>query len=158
MPWWKFPLEHGQNSVGWGAFGNDSGSADLDFWFINPSFPPPFPSQPLISRQHTTMAFEFVENGSIDAKSRKRIRSHVMKGKNTGKTRPRYWRSRFAQQKPSPPEHPVVVNTTFSDGSNGKEVSLCPISYSLGNAFSYFNFPSELQPRMREQIYQCERR
>jgi hypothetical protein len=33
------------------------------------------------------MEFRFVENNKIDAKSRKAIRSHVMKGKNAGKTR-----------------------------------------------------------------------
>jgi hypothetical protein len=36
-----------------------------------------------------TMEFRFVENNKIDAKSRKAIRSHVMKGKNAGKTRNR---------------------------------------------------------------------
>lgn len=33
------------------------------------------------------MSFKFIENGRIDGAARKRIRSHVMKGKNVGKVR-----------------------------------------------------------------------
>lgn len=35
------------------------------------------------------MSFKFIENGEIDGAARKRIRSHVMKGKNVGKVRAR---------------------------------------------------------------------
>lgn len=78
------------------------------------------------------MAFQFVENNHIDGAARKLIRSHVVKGKNVGKTR-------------------VGGKRNFDRSLDG----VPSVPESIGNSFSFFTFPSTLQPYMRELIRQC---
>ncbi|KAK2742261.1 hypothetical protein FQN55_007930 [Onygenales sp. PD_40] len=87
---------------------------------------------------HQTMKFQFVENGNTDPATRKLIRSHVMKGKNVGKVRAR------------PTQKRIIENTT-----GGDKVTIS-VPRAVGNAFSPFTFPCQVQPYMRELFYQFE--
>lgn len=95
------------------------------------------------------MAFEFVENDKIDATSRKRIRSHVMKGKNAGKTR-----RRQTTQDDS-------VSSTCDSSSTEKSGSSSPdestdrwvkILRPLGDELAYFSFPAPIDRFARNLI------
>jgi hypothetical protein len=64
-----------------------------------------------------TMAgtFEFIDNSSLGPKSRRTIRSHVMRGKNTGKSRPR--RPRPAAPGPQPFRVPDLIASRIQQES-----------------------------------------
>ena len=97
------------------------------------------------------MAFEFVENDKIDARSRKLIRSHVMKGKNVGKTR----------RRPAVTKEPdtTVLESNTDDvlvcSSSDDSDSPSTIARPLGDDVGYFTFPAKLDLATRNIIYQC---
>ena len=65
------------------------------------------------------MSFEFINNAAIDHMARRRIRSHVAKGKNVGKILP----PRRKQLKRATPAHlPVTASSTL--GPENDEVAL----------------------------------
>lgn len=89
------------------------------------------------------------------------MRSHVMKGKNAGKTfhRP----SRLDLARPRPYHYTTLLRT--SRATNEEETSadsrgLCPITIArnLGNVFLTFSFPLELTPDSLKVIDQCKHR
>jgi hypothetical protein len=101
------------------------------------------------------MAFQFIHNGNRDPATRKLIRSHVMKGKNTGKTR-----LRSAHLEAGTGSH----NLTSSSRSKPPAAYESPESVAdkanfltapLGNTFSGFEFAWEVEPSMIELIHQC---
>ncbi|OBT41127.1 hypothetical protein VE00_08521 [Pseudogymnoascus sp. WSF 3629] len=81
------------------------------------------------------MSFKFIENDKIDGPARKRIRSHVMKGKNVGKVRALGTRIGESED-------------TYSDMTE-----ILSIPRAVGNSFSLLSFPCELQPHMRDLIH-----
>jgi len=90
------------------------------------------------------MSFRFVENNNIDETTRKQIRSHVMKGKNAGKVRPRTRKEQGGQRH-------VDQNTTEESDGNSK----VSVPRAVGNLFSTIAFPYELRPDMMNLLYKC---
>ena len=106
------------------------------------------------------MNFQFVENSKIDGAARKLIRSHVMKGKNVGMKRPRTTTRKEQQEVPfSHDSHSISLSLGMSckitDGSKDKIIS---VPQTIGNSFSFFTFSCQIQPYMRDHIYQCKER
>jgi hypothetical protein len=102
------------------------------------------------------MSFQFVENGKIDGAARKLIRSHVMKGKNVGKIRPR--RTPKVQREPSLSHDGYAASLSIGISCRSPEDSkdtVISVPQTIGNSLSYFAFPCQLQPHMRDLIYQC---
>ena len=95
------------------------------------------------------MPFEFIDNSLIDRRARKRIRSHVMKQKNVGKTR---------APRPKPPK--TSVRTTLPMLVKRLAVhtqsSLQSPSPQIGNEMSLCPFPGEMTPRCRDLVYKCK--
>jgi hypothetical protein len=91
------------------------------------------------------MMFRFVNNGGIDGDTRKIIRSHVMKGKNAGKTHRRRKQRGAAMD--------VDVSTSFPLSTSSSVISLPRMP---GHSFSFFPFPVDEQPYMREHIFKCK--
>jgi hypothetical protein len=94
------------------------------------------------------MSFQFVENNNIDEAARKRIRSHVMKGKNAGKVRPRTRQRQGTKYIPSCDDW----NTTDENGRNHDVVS---VPRGVGDIFSTLTFPCEFKPHMKDLLYKC---
>ena len=90
------------------------------------------------------MSFQFVENGKVDGATRKLIRSHVMKGKNAGRTHQR--RKQKQEDKGLALHHSVPTLTSSGEIS---------VPRTPGHSFSFFPFPVDEQPYMREHIYKC---
>ena len=98
-----------------------------------------------LSTSVKVMPFEFIDNSLIDRRARTRIRSHVMKEKNTRKTRVRTQRAprtSILTTLPRLARKVAFVQQPFSSPSPqlGTELSLCP-------------FPGELTPRCRDLVY-----
>ena len=102
------------------------------------------------------MSFQFVENGKIDGATRRKIRSHVMKGKNAGKTRTRAARPGDGPGLVSLSTKTDVYEYGPSYGSSDSDDNFAWISRPIGDPFSYFTFPVKMQPYMKELIYPCE--
>lgn len=107
------------------------------------------------------MSFRFVENGNIDEAARKLIRSHVMKGKNVGKARPRLARKPKGDEEESPLsgeiwpadfEKPNLSGDYLAVGAT----TMISAPRPLGTTFSSFTFPCQLQPYMENLLYQCK--
>jgi hypothetical protein len=101
------------------------------------------------------MHFQFVENDKIDARSRKLIRSHVMKGKNAGKTRRRPTSEEDKQQddraSSACPGAVVALSTKrvlFDGGPKS-------IERPLGDELSYFTFPCPASSESISILQQC---
>lgn len=105
------------------------------------------------------MNFQFVENSKIDGAARKLIRSHVMKGKNVGKTRPR---TKHKGQEEIPFPHDSYAGALSlrmpCKSTEANENKIISVPQTIGNSFSFFTFPCQMKPYMREEIYQCENR
>lgn len=91
------------------------------------------------------MSFQFVENGKVDRATRKLIRSHVMKGKNAGRTR------QLREQRQEDRGLALNHNAPTSTYSGVISVPRTP-----GHSLSFFPFPVDEQPYMREHIYKCK--
>jgi hypothetical protein len=105
------------------------------------------------------MSFQFIDESKIDGNARKLIRSHVMKGKNAGQTGPRPPRKgkqslAYKEKRGERREIPILCKKTAE--SYGQ--TAVSVSANVGNAFSLFQFPCEMQPYMRELIVQCKQR
>jgi hypothetical protein len=111
-----------------------------------------------VSRQN--MSFKFIENGKIDGAARKRIRSHVMKGKNVGKVRARATRIGESEvgtlhyHRRSCAADPIIL--TRSKDTYGDMTEILSTPRAVGNSFSLLSFPCELQPYMRDLISRCK--
>lgn len=102
----------------------------------------------------SSMAFQFVENGNRDLAIRKLIRSHVMKGKNSGKTRLRSTREEVA-----------LASSKLNLSSKSKlvlqnderlSIKANLLNSTVGNIFSGFEFAWEVKPIMMDLIHQCK--
>lgn len=70
------------------------------------------------------MAFEFINTTTIDSETRKRIRSHVMKGRNVGKIRPQKAKVTIAKR--------TILQNTSLKSSNDQGLS-CSLQASPSN-------------------------
>lgn len=99
------------------------------------------------------MNFQFVANDAIDDASRKKIRSHVMRGKNTGR-RPPVQKDR-AKLALRPIEKKVTIQAATKSKCKSEENALA-MSKPLGNELGYFTFPVELNASMAWLIRRCK--
>jgi hypothetical protein len=105
------------------------------------------------------MAFQFVENYKIDGNTRKVMRSHVMKGKNVGKVRPK-----FAQKETQTLYYNKRIEPKRALQIPRRQTPRCDetVAFSVprtpGSLISSFSFPGEMQPYgfMEKLIYHCE--
>lgn len=108
--------------------------------------------------------FAFVDNFAIDGRSRKEIRSHVMRGKNTSKARAKGQRCVPIQERPEPearteePKEPQMLEMILHN-TNGwltatSTMEQAPIT--LPDDFSGVSFPVAMNKRSRLLIKQCE--
>ncbi|KIW04456.1 uncharacterized protein PV09_04721 [Verruconis gallopava] len=96
------------------------------------------------------MEFPFVDNSNIDARTRKQIRSQVMRGKNVGKKKQRVQHGRGKL---------AILTAKSLEPSEKKPLSSGPDCSSLGQMvalpskhwsdFDSFSYPRELKPYMR---------
>lgn len=97
-----------------------------------------------------TGTFEFIDNSAIQGKSRKTIRSHVMKGKNAGKARPRH-RQLVASQLERSMQIAQIEKTPWG----GPKISIHLLS-RLCNEMSSFSFPCVITPQAGVLFRECE--
>ncbi|KAJ9162069.1 hypothetical protein NKR19_g1646 [Coniochaeta hoffmannii] len=104
------------------------------------------------------MSFQFVDNAAIDRRSRKLIRSHVMKGINKGRTITRPSKKVLGKQTASP----ITSNSTSSSSNRvgistakqAHEPSITGIVFPLGHRFSSMRLPIEPGPYARRRLTQ----
>ena len=97
------------------------------------------------------MPFEFINNATIDAQARKRIRSQAAKGKNVGRILlSRRKQSRLKANAPAPFCSP---NITEDEEVSGSDEAISVIERPASDGLSVFSFPAELTPRSRDLIY-----
>ena len=107
----------------------------------------------------TIMSFQFIENGKIDRAARKLIRSHVMKGKNVGKVRaPRTRKGEGEVRALCSRESSTgdLLRPELCKSTVDSETNVVSVPRAVGNSFSLFTFPCEMQPYMRGLISQCK--
>lgn len=104
------------------------------------------------------MALYFVDNTAIDPKARKRIRSHVMRGKNLGRTVKRASRVDHSKLRKvdlqctairndnKDKEEEVIENSTLTKG----------IQRMVGHEFSTYFLPFQMSRENRKTVHQCE--
>ena len=102
------------------------------------------------------MSLQFVENGKIDGATRKLIRSHVMKGKNVGKVRTRPTRKEGEGLCSRESNAASLLIPAFGKSTDGGGTKIISVSRAVGNGFSPFTFPCQMQPYMRGLIDQCK--
>ncbi|KAF7562138.1 hypothetical protein G7046_g1980 [Stylonectria norvegica] len=115
------------------------------------------------------MEFQFIDgNAPKDRRSRKTIRSHVMKGKNLGKTIQKRGRKHATLQTGSFRDTQELVEARSNNECPQKSGSrnlvfpkisaadedLEPSNFFTGFEFSYFAFPVQFTPSMRRLVYQ----
>ena len=100
------------------------------------------------------MNYHFVENNAIDAILRRRIRQHVMLGKNTGRRCPPPSKADVRTGPRLVLQKAPASSENSSDCSS--DVGSVSIPRSPGNALSYFTFPCELTPHMDMIINRCK--
>jgi hypothetical protein len=100
------------------------------------------------------MSFQFIENGKIDVTARRRIRSHVMKGKNLGKVRMSSTRKEDGEILCSCEN--CTADPLIQTGTDHSETKVISVPGVVGTGYSPFTFPCLLQPYMRGLIYQCK--
>ena len=95
-----------------------------------------------------TMPFEFINNNAtIDHTARKRIRSHVAKERNAGKSLTRPSRKKAAlkfRSTATPFRVPKLIEDRRELESNEDEVH--EIERQVGNGLSVFSIPKQLDP------------
>jgi hypothetical protein len=96
------------------------------------------------------MVFHFIENSNRDPATRKLIRSHVMKGKNAGKSRLR------SAREPEDENLDLISELSANSRTHGltkkRANALTP---PLGNSFSCIEFAWEVEPSMLHLVHQC---
>jgi hypothetical protein len=103
--------------------------------------------------------FHFVDTTQVDGSVRKSMRSHVMKGKNVGKTFCRASRLDIATRQPH--VYAALLRSTRAlnkeENSENPE-SLCPttIERNIGNVFLTFPHPLALTSDALKVVNQCK--
>ncbi|OIW29181.1 hypothetical protein CONLIGDRAFT_670859 [Coniochaeta ligniaria NRRL 30616] len=107
------------------------------------------------------MPFQFIDNSAIDRRSRKLIRSHVMKGINKGRTISRPSKKQPIRQRVTPvtPDTELFDYTCISGPSSVVEQisgpsMLSSIATPVGRRFSSVRLPIELGPYARSRLTQ----
>ena len=97
------------------------------------------------------MPFEFINNATLDATARKRIRSQAAKGKNVG----RILLSRRKQSKLSTKATAPFRNldVTEDEETSGSDEAIALTERIPCDGMSVFSFPAELNPRSRDLAY-----
>jgi hypothetical protein len=108
--------------------------------------------------KESTMRLQFVDQSSIGPEERRRIRSHVMKGKNAG--RPRPTKKKLPSVNRAPGRSP---ETSTSEGSSSPEalmreecrhtLALTPLLY---DDLALSSFPEQLGGKPRARLHQCK--
>lgn len=97
--------------------------------------------------------FKFVDSSAkVDRVTRKLMRSHVMRGKNAGKTVHR--RSRFELSAGRTPCGDASFPNEEARKRNAEELG--PVARNLGNVLRTFQFPVELSESSLKSIDQCK--
>ncbi|PWY75522.1 hypothetical protein BO70DRAFT_430957 [Aspergillus heteromorphus CBS 117.55] len=97
--------------------------------------------------------FHFVSDAQVDRKSQRSLRSHVMKGKNSGKTFHRASRLDLARQRPYRYSAP---RTSHKETSKNTSLPRTTVERNIGNVFLTVPCPVELRPdslRIINQFY-----
>jgi hypothetical protein len=108
----------------------------------------------------SNMPLQFITEGAIGPKERKLIRSHVMKGKNAGKTRPARRTLLHSNGKSRQDDHqPTPLGYDHSKG-NEPEALDCRQTLHMKRLFwndlSLASFPQPVSPNLQNAIYKCE--
>lgn len=96
--------------------------------------------------------FQFVDTSAkVDSTTRKLMRSHVMKGKNAGKTVHRRSRRELGAGRAT------YDDTSFPENEARMRSSeeLGPVAKSLGSALRTFQFPVELSENALKSVDNC---
>ncbi len=106
-------------------------------------------------------SFFFVDGTQVNKTTRKLMRSHVMKGKNAGRTihRP----SKLDLTKGSPYHYQPLQRDRYlpdEDATSAKQIQSYPtvIARNIGNLFVTLSFPLELTANSLDIISQCQYR
>lgn len=115
------------------------------------------------------MSFQFIDNSAIDRQSRKLIRSHVMQGRNLGKTvhrpskRPTIKAKAVKKVQPLQYEPDTKETPCHNCGELGHvvtrqswEESIPAVHSMVGHGFSSVGLPIEPKPYMRRILCQCK--
>ena len=101
------------------------------------------------------MPFEFVDNNAvIDHAARRRIRSHVAKGKNVGKTIVRTSRQKAFGSKANSTRELVRIPKASEDEADSEswDRAVDEIERQLGDGLSAFSFPVQIGPESRSLV------
>lgn len=101
--------------------------------------------------------FQFVDSTKVDSVTRKVMRSHVMRGKNAGKTVHR--RSRLdlgAGRMPYDNASPLRDLQSLHEAKRRDSEELRSIERNLGNVLCTFPFPVELSENSLKTIDRCK--
>lgn len=106
------------------------------------------------------MEFQFVDNNATnESRSRKTIRSHVMKGKNRGKSIQRGRKNVRPNLVNDVPHQKLAEAAIKAQASIFPEIAASNSSAFSnpfnGHEFEYFAFPIQFTPTMRNLVYQC---
>lgn len=100
-----------------------------------------------------TKTFQFVDSSAkVDRVTRKSMRSHVMKGKNAGKTVHRRSRLELGARR----THCDDASFPAEEARKPNAEELGPVARNLGNVLRTFHFPVELSESSLKSIDQCK--
>lgn len=106
------------------------------------------------------MSFAFVDNTTLEQRQmRKLIRSHVMKGKNSGKKRPPKPRHEGNNNDKNLPAHMCShsrANDLRALETTNADASVATIRGLVGIEFSSIAFPVEMTSHIGHRIHQCK--
>ncbi|RVD87093.1 uncharacterized protein DFL_005338 [Arthrobotrys flagrans] len=100
------------------------------------------------------MEFQFIDNTNIDASARKQIRSSVMRGRNTGKTRPRKEPIRHSKPRVLIPGVANINRKGLDGNSASPEDTVGRMLKTVGNEFSVLRYPKPLEPHVQRVVRQ----
>lgn len=103
--------------------------------------------------------FHFVDTTQVDGSVRKSMRSHVMKGKNVGKTFRRASRLDIARRQPHVYAALLRSTRALNEEENSENPeSLCPttIARNIGNVFLTLPHPLALTSDALKAVNQCK--
>ncbi|KAK6519943.1 hypothetical protein TWF506_000237 [Arthrobotrys conoides] len=100
------------------------------------------------------MEFQFIDNTNIDASARKQIRSSVMRGRNTGKTRPRKESTRRSKPRVLVPDVANINRRGVDGNSPGPEDLVGRMLKTVGNEFTSLKYPKPLEPHVQRIVRQ----
>ncbi|EGX48580.1 hypothetical protein AOL_s00080g209 [Orbilia oligospora ATCC 24927] len=102
------------------------------------------------------MEFQFIDNTNIDASARKQIRSSVMRGRNTGKTRSRKEIVRCPKPRALVPDVRNLNRRGLDGNSPSPDDVVGGMLRTVGNDFTALRYPKPLEPPVQRILRQCE--